>query len=165
MEDKLKDAFYKSYEGEAKAALRLKVFARKAEEEGYLQIAKLFRVIARSEEIHGERNLRMLKEIKSTEENLSDSFESETQVAEVAYDVFVKLANQEGNEAASLVFSQARDVEEVHAKLYKEAMNHMLEERETTYYICDVCGYVSDGVLPDTCPVCAATKDRFEKVA
>jgi rubrerythrin len=34
-------------------------------------------------------------------------------------------------------------------------------ERETTYYVCQVCGYVSDGVLPEVCPVCSAPKDQF----
>jgi len=39
---------------------------------------------------------------------------------------------QKGNNAAVLHFSQSQDVEEIHAKLYKEAMNHFMEERETT---------------------------------
>ncbi|MGB5218658.1 MAG: ferritin family protein, partial [Smithella sp.] len=67
--DKIKDALNQAYVGEAKAALRLKVYAQKAEDEGYKQMAKLFRVISFSEEIHGARALRVLKEIKSTEEN------------------------------------------------------------------------------------------------
>jgi rubrerythrin len=46
MDEKVKEAFYKIYEGEAKAALRLKLFANKADEEDLPQIAKLFRVIA-----------------------------------------------------------------------------------------------------------------------
>jgi len=161
MDEKLKDAFYLAYVGEAKAALRLKVYADKAEAEGYSPIAKLFRVIARSEEIHGARCLRMLKEIKSTEENLQASFESEVNVAEVGYDDFIKLATEEKNESAILAFSQSRDVEEVHAGLYKEAMNHVMEERETIYYVCKVCGYISDGMVPDKCPVCGVGKEQF----
>jgi rubrerythrin len=79
----------------------------------------------------------------------------------VAYDEFIKLANEADNKAAETYFSQSRDVESFHAKLYKEAMNNMMEERETTYYICEVCGYPSDGVLPDECPVCGAKKEKF----
>jgi rubrerythrin len=163
MDERIKDAFYEAYVGEAKAALRLKIYADKAEQEGYLPIAKLFRVIARSEEVHGERCLRMLREIKSTEENLKASFESEVQVAGVAYEQFIKLATEEEDETANSIFSQSRDVEDGHSKLYKEAMNHLMEERETTYYICGVCGYVSDGLLPDECPVCGAKKEEFFK--
>jgi len=99
--------------------------------------------------------------VGSTEENLKQSFESESRVAEVAYDDFIKKAEESGDRASSLYFSQSRDVEEIHAKLYKEAMDHVMEDREPQYYVCEVCGYVSDGVLPDVCPICNATKDRF----
>jgi len=159
----LRDAFQQIYTGEAKAVLRLLVYARIAEKEGLPQIAKLFRVIAFSEEIHGERALRRLKEIKDTESNLKASFESETKVAGVAYDKFIKLASELNDESALKIFSQSRDVEDVHAKLYKEAMTHLMEERETTYYVCSVCGYVSDGILPEQCPVCGADREQFSR--
>lgn len=161
MDDKIREALQQAYVGEAKAALRLKLFADKADTEGYKQIARLFRVIAFSEEIHGKRALRVLKEVKSTEENLAESFESEKKVAEIAYDSFVKMAEQAEDKPALLHFSQSRDVEDTHANLYKQAMNHFMEERETVYHVCKVCGYVSDGVLPDECPVCGAKKDQF----
>jgi len=161
MDDRIREALRQAYVGEAKAVLRLKVYADKADAEGYKQMARLFRVIAFSEEIHGKRALRVLKEVKTTEENLAASFESEQAVAEVAYDSFVKIAEQTGDKAALLHFSQSRDVEETHAKLYKEAMNHFMEERETVYHVCKVCGYVADGILPDECPVCAAKKEQF----
>ena len=161
MDEKIREALREAYVGEAKAALRLSMFADKAEQEGYPQIARLFRVIAFSEEIHGKRALRVLKEIKTTEENLAESFESEKTVAEIAYDRFVKMAEQAGDKQALLHFSQSRDVEETHAKLYKQAMNHFMEERQTVYHVCKVCGYVADGVLPEECPVCAAKQDQF----
>ena len=158
---KTEDALYQAYVGESKAALRLKVFAEKAKDDGYMQIAKLFRVIAFSEEIHGARALRLLGTVRTTEENLAASFESETKVAEVAYNQFIKEAEAEGNDAAVLHFSQSKDVEEIHGKLYKESMGHLMEGRETTYHVCEVCGYISDGVLPEECPVCGALKKQF----
>ena len=82
-------------------------------------------------------------------------------MADVSYRDFVKQAEAEGNKAAVLHFSQSHDVEEIHAKLYKEAMNHFMQERQTKYYVCKVCGYVADGILPDVCPVCDAKKDQF----
>ena len=157
----IENLFHKAYTGEAKAALRLKLFAEKADEEGYTQMGRLFRVISLSEEIHGARSLKMLDTVKSTEENLQASFESETQIAEVSYNEFLKEAEKEGNSAASKIFSQSRDVEEIHAKLYKKALGHMYEESETTYYICKVCGYISDTILPDKCPVCNASSKNF----
>jgi rubrerythrin len=161
MDEKLEEAFHKVYEGEAKAALRLKIFAKKAEQEDLPQIAKLFRVIAFSEEIHGERALRMLREIKDTDTNLKESFQSETIIAGVAYDNFIELAEEIGDTPASTIFSNSRDVEVGHAKLYKNAINHLIGERETNYYVCQVCGYVSDGIWPEVCPVCSAPKDQF----
>jgi len=161
MDEKLKDAFHKAYEGEAKAALRLKIFAKKADEEALPQISKLFRVISFSEEIHGERALRMLREINDTDSNLKESFQSEVHVAGVAYDNFVELAEEIEDAAALNILSNSRDVEDRHAKLYKNAINHLIGERETTYYVCQVCGYVSDGILPEVCPVCGAPEDQF----
>jgi len=161
MDEKLKEAFHKIYEGEAKAALRLKIFAKKAEQETLPQIAKLFRVIAFSEEIHGERALRMLREINDTDTNLKESFQSEIHVAGVAYDNFIELAEEIEDTTASNILSNSRDVEDGHAKLYKNAINHLIGERETNYYVCQVCGYVSDGVWPEVCPVCSAPKDQF----
>jgi rubrerythrin len=161
MDERLKEAFHKIYEGEAKAALRLKIFGKKAEQEDLPQIGRLFRVIAFSEEIHGERALRMLREIKDTDTNLKESFQSETNIAGVAYGHFIELAGEIGDIAASNIFSHSRDVEEGHAELYKKAMSHLIGERETTYYVCQVCGYVSDGVWPEVCPICSAPKDQF----
>ncbi len=161
MDEKLKEAFHKVYEGEAKAALRLKLFAKKADQENLPQISKLFRVISFSEEIHGERALRMLREIKDTDSNLKESFQSETHVAGVAYDNFIELAENAGDAAASTILSNSRDVEDSHAKLYRYAINHLIGEKETTYYVCQVCGFVSDGVRPDVCPVCSAPKEQF----
>jgi len=161
MDERLKEAFHKIYEGEAKAALRLKIFAKKAEQEDLPQISKLFRVISFSEEIHGARALRMLREVKDTDSNLKESFQSETHVAGVAYDNFIELAENIGDVKVSNILSNSRDVEDGHAKLYKYAINHLIGEKETTYYVCQVCGYVSDGVWPDVCPVCSAPKEQF----
>lgn len=159
--DNTKGVLAQAFAGEAKAAVRLEVFADKAREEGYPQMAKLFKVIAHSEKIHATRALRLLKEIKGTEENLAASFESETKVAGVAYDGFLRVAEAEGNAAAALFFSQSRDVEDTHVKLYKEAMGHLMAERETGYFVCGVCGYVADQVCPAECPVCGATAAEF----
>jgi rubrerythrin len=164
MDEKMQAIFKTIYEGEAKAALRLKLFAKQAVREDLPQIAKLFRVIAFSEEIHGERALRMLREIRDTEANLKESFDSEKRVAEVAYDQFLKAAADAGDEISAKIFANSRDVEDIHAQLYKKAMNHLMEEKDTAYYVCQVCGYVSDGTLPESCPVCSASKSQFAEI-
>jgi rubrerythrin len=65
-QDNLKAAFA----GEAKASVRLKAFAAKAETEGYGPLAKLFRAVAEAEGVHALRHLRHMKLVGPTEENL-----------------------------------------------------------------------------------------------
>ena len=160
-DDTINDALHKAYEGEAKASVRLKVYAEKADKEEYSSVAKLFRAIAESEAIHARNNLRLMGEIKDTETNLSDSFALETKIAQVHYSDFIAKAEGEGNENAARMFTWARDVEDVHAKLYENALEHLLAEQEPTYYICEVCGYVADGKIPDKCPVCGSPAKVF----
>ena len=46
-------------------------------------------------------------------------------------------------------------------RLKRPSTKFLLGGRETTYYVCQVCGYVSDGVLPKVCPVCSAPQEQF----
>jgi rubrerythrin len=163
---KTRSNLYEAFVGEAKAHVRLLAFARKAEEEGYSQIAKLFRAVALAEEVHAASHLRVAGEavIGNTEENLAFSFERETTINEVTYPQLIKEAEEEGEQAAVISFSYARDVEEGHARLYKKAMEHLLQDEDSDYYVCSVCGYTSDGVLPDVCPVCGAQSKAFIEV-
>jgi rubrerythrin len=154
----------RAFEGEAKAHVRIQAFAAQAEKEGYAQIAKLFRAVAEAERVHAMRHLRNMKLVKSTEENLKYSFESETSVNELVYPQMIKDAIEDGDKMASISFAQARDVEETHAALYKKALDHLVNEVETKYYVCSVCGYISDGGLPDTCPICNAKKEFFTEI-
>jgi rubrerythrin len=158
---------YEAFVGEAKAYHRLLAFARKAEEEDYPQIAKLFRAVAAAEGVHVERHLRLLGEavVQDTEENLRSSFERETTVNQVYYPKFIRQAEEEGQRAAALTFSQARDVEEGHARLYKRALNAMLSDETHDYYVCRVCGYVAEREAPDRCPVCSAGQEHFGQVS
>jgi rubrerythrin len=160
-DDRIRELHHTVYQAEAKAAFRLRLYAAKAEQEGFPQIAKLFRAISRSEEIHGERSLRALEPVKDTQANLEASFEAETKVAGVAYQKMVQTANELGDEKAALIFSQSRDVEATHARLYKGVLEHVTEERETTYHVCVVCGFVADGARPDVCPVCGVPASKF----
>jgi rubrerythrin len=73
-------------------------------------------------------------------------------------------AEEEGEKAAALVFSQARGVEAEHAELYKKALNHLIAQRGTQYYVCTVCGHIADGILPEKCPICGAPGSKFESV-
>ena len=65
-EGNLKEAFA----GESQANRKYLAFAKKADQEGYSQVAKLFRAAAEAETIHAHNHLRVLKGVRSTKENL-----------------------------------------------------------------------------------------------
>jgi len=152
-----------SFVAESQAHLRNMAFAMKAEQEGYSQVARLFRAVAEAEGVHAFNCFRLLGAVSNTQENLESAFEREN-LASNTYPQFIRAANEEGNTNVATILSYSRDVEREHAKLYKKALDHMVAERETEYHVCQVCGYVSDGVLPDECPICGASKEKFRKV-
>lgn len=166
MGERTEENLYTAFIGEAKAHIRLLAFAERAEKDGYRQVAKLFRAISEAERIHALKHLRLLGEarIKSTEENLEYSFNQEQTVNSVYYPEFIKAAAEEGKQAAELTFTHAMDVEAGHAKLYRQAMRKLLRDETGDYYVCQVCGYVSDDVLPEVCPICGAKREMFKKV-
>ena len=166
MKEQTQRNVYEAFVGEAKAYHRLLAFARKADEDDYPQVAKLFRAVAAAEGVHAERHLRLLGEavVQSTEENLQSSFERESSVNQLYYPQFIHQAEEEGERAAALTFSQARDVEEGHATLYKRALSALLRDETHDYYVCPVCGYVAEREAPDQCPVCGAKREMFRAV-
>ena len=156
---------HKAFVEEAKAHQRLLMFAGKADEEDLPQIAHLFRAVAAAEAIHSRRHFAALESVADTQANLEQAFQSETAVNGVHYARMLREAEQDGEEATAAVFSQARDVEGFHAKLYKKALNHLIAQRSTNYHVCTVCGYTVDGGPPETCPVCGASKSKFEEIS
>ena len=135
----------------------------KAEQENYRQIARLLRAIAEAESVHAFNHLRLLGGVSDTQENLRSAFERE-KLASNSYPQFIKEAHEEDNEHVARTFSYSRDVERGHAKLYEDALQHMLADVDTEYYVCSVCGHVADGELLDQCPICGAPKEKFRRV-
>jgi len=122
-----------AYVEEAKAHVRILKFAERAEIDGFPQIAHMFRAVAVSERIHSGRHYGLLEgSVGDTDENLGRAFHSETGVAEVEYRRMLTEAHEDGENVAALIFSQARDVEESHAGLYKRVMDHVIWEKMKT---------------------------------
>jgi len=161
-----KENINKAFIGEAKAYFRLLAYAQKADEEDVPQIAHLFRAIAEAEKVHAMRHLNLVKDlvVKDTDTNLRKSFQREKTVSEIAYPEFMSDAEKDGEKAAAITFSQARDAENYHMKLYDRAINNVIKDSVSSYYVCKVCGYVTDRSLPDQCPVCSAPKEKFMTV-
>jgi len=159
-EENLKEA----YAGESQANRKYLAFAKKAEEEGFKQVAKLFRAAAEAETVHAHNHLRELKGVKSTRENLEEAINGESYEFQKMYPAMIEEAKREGNKSAERSFHIANEVEKVHASLYKKALEVLGKNEEGDYYICKVCGYTAEGDVPDTCPVCGAKKGAFYRV-
>ncbi len=153
-----------TYAGESKAIVRNRLFADIADTEGYAQIGRLFRAVAEAECVHAKNALEMLGDMKGTEENLRLAFENEIRAKNEYYPEFIRDAESEENNKASLMFSRARDVEERHGQLYRSALDSMVKEELMVYHICQVCGYVAENTAPDSCPICMATREHFKEV-
>ena len=167
MKEKTQKNLYNAFVGEAKAYFRLLAYADKADEEEVPQIALLFRAIAEAERVHAARNLNLAKDlvVKDTDTNLENSFQREKNISENVYPDFIKDAEEEGEKAAAIAFSHARDAESYHAKLYERAIYNVIKEKVSAYHVCQVCGYVTDKNIPDKCPVCGAPKEKFKTVS
>ncbi len=166
MKEKTKKNIYTAFIGEAKAYFRLLAFAQKAEKEELPQVALLFRAIADAERIHATRQLGLIKDliVKDTETNLEKSFQNEKTVSENVYPDFIRDAEEEGETAAAKVFSFARDAESYHARLYERAIMDMIKVKVNAYHVCQVCGYVTHKKIPNKCPICSVTKEKFKTI-
>jgi rubrerythrin len=153
-----------AFAGEAKAYFRLQAFAQRADEEGYPQIAGLFRTIAQAEAVHARKHFAHLERVGPTEDNLRYAFEKETFVNEVAYPEFIRQAWEEEDRNAIWTFTSARNAEERHARLYKFALAHMVADRTTVYQVCSNCGWVEDGQRPERCPNCQQPAGAFQEI-
>jgi len=154
-----------AFAAESKAAARNEAFARKADAEDYSQIARLFRAVSDAESVHARRYLLLMRgKVRSTEENLETAFQKEIKANVEEYPKLIKDAGEEDEQGALKAFSQARDVESRHAELYKKAMNDMIADRETVYFVCQVCGYIHEDAPPEKCPVCGAVPNKFKAV-
>jgi rubrerythrin len=159
-EKDLQDAFA----GESQANRKYLAFAKKAEAEGFKQVAKLFRAAAAAETIHAHNHLRELGIVKSTRDNLREAINGESYEFQKMYPGMIADAEAEGIRGALQSFNYANAVEKVHAALYQKALDSLGKNQETDYYVCSVCGYTAEGEAPDECPVCKSKKQAFRKV-
>jgi len=155
-----------AFAGESQANRRYLAFARKAEEEGFMEIAKLFRAVAEAETIHALNHLRVMGEVKSTLENLEAAISGEKFEYTEMYPHYIETAKNEGNQKAAWSFEVANKVEKIHAALFSKALETLKSGRKmasVNYYICEVCGNTVEGEPPEKCPICGAPKTKFFK--
>ncbi len=153
-----------AFTGESMANRKYLAFAKKANDDGFPQIAKLFRAAAAAETVHAHNHLGVMGSIKSTEENLKEAIDGETFEFTEMYPGFIEKAKEEGNNKAAWSFKVANDVEAIHAELYKKALDNIGDNEAVEYYVCEVCGNTVEGNAPDVCPICGAPAAKFDKI-
>ncbi len=155
-----------AFAGESQANQKYRAFAKKAEKEGFKNIAKLFLTAAEAERIHAEGHLGSLDGIGSTIENLKSAIAGETYEFTEMYPPMLTQAEAD-NHKAKRMFKYALDAEAIHAKLYKLA----LEAAETgkdldvgEIYLCPVCGNIEFGKPGEACPICGTLASKYVAV-
>jgi rubrerythrin len=159
--DNLKAAFA----GESQANRRYLAFAKKADQEGHAQVAKLFRAAAAAETVHAHNHLAAMEGIHDTAANLEEAIGGESHEVLNMYPAMLKDAETEGAKKALMSFKWAWEVEKTHEALYRKAKAELSKAGKTfDYYVCSVCGHTHEGSAPDNCPVCGAAASKFERV-
>lgn len=170
-----------AFNGESNAHARYLAFAAKAGEEGYGEVASLFRAAARAESIHAANHAAVIKklggipkadlqapDVKSTKENLEAAIKGESYERDTMYPEFLAQARKEGQRDAIQTFNFAKSVEAEHAKLYTAALDNLgalKGSQAKPFYVCTVCGNTTAQMNFEKCPVCFNSKDKYVQVS
>jgi len=165
---------------ESNARARYLAFAQKADQEGYGEVASLFRAAARSEEIEVNNQAAVIKKlgavdypaaittpvVKSTRENLMASAAPGEEYAGGLYSRFIKTAKAGANQDAATAFFYASESWTQNEVLFHKAvldLDHM-KGKSRTYYVCSVCGYTAERPVTKSCETCASRAEKYEAV-
>ena len=157
-----------AYAGESQARNKYEFFAAKAQEEGYRQIAELFRETASNEKEHAEIWYKHFVGIGTTPENLMTAAEGEHYEWSEMYEQFAKEAKEEGFTQLAALFTMVGQIEKEHEARYRALAANLKEGKvfareEQQVWVCRNCGYTHIGKsAPLKCPVCAHPQSYFE---
>ena len=155
-----------AFAGESQAHMKYAIFADKAEEEGYPEVARLFRAISFAERIHATNHLRELGDIGDTVANLGTAMEGENYENTEMYPAFNAVARLQDEKGAMRSIHYALEAEKIHEAMYGEAKNMVASGSDiqaAPVFVCPVCGHTVIGEAPDKCPVCGTSKDKYHK--
>ena len=111
------------FPGNLRQARKYLAFSEKAAEEGFTNVATLFKAASEAETIHAKKLLKVLAMVGPTEKNLEASIAGETHEFTSMYPGFVRVAEDEKKTDAIIAFTHAMKAEQVHAALYKKALD------------------------------------------
>jgi len=155
-----------AFAGESQANRKYLAFAKKAEQEGFPQIARVFRAAADAETIHAHGHLANMGGVGSTLENLKAAVAGETYEYTEMYPPMLAQAEKEGHKS-KVMFGFAVKAEKVHATMFKQALDALQKGADLSQmdvYLCPFCGDVEFGKPPDKCPICGTPAAKFQKI-
>jgi len=173
------DNLGQAFAGESNAAHRYTAFAQKADQEGYAQVASLFRAAAKSEEIHRERHRAALKklggagadvklddlQVGTTAENLRAAIAGESYERDTMYPAFIAQAKADDARPAVRTLNAAMAAEKEHAKLFQQALDTLGQKTAVEFYVCRDCGFTVTTRPNEKCPVCREDPSKFQKIS
>jgi rubrerythrin len=174
------DNLQAAFDGESNASAKYAAFAKKADEEGYGQVASLFRAASKAEEIHAKNHAEVIRkmggtpkadvkapEVKGTKENLEAALKGETYEKDTMYPEFLAQARADSNREAVRTLNFAKVVEAEHAKLYAEVLKDLAKWKggKKDFFVCQECGNTVTTITFEKCPVCYSPRDKFTKVS
>lgn len=170
-----------SFSAESQARTRYNFFARSAEDDGYIQMARIFDETAAQEYEHALRFFKFFNGgeleiswtfpagvIKDTHANLLAAADLELFVHDTMYKQFAEIALEEGYGRAADTFEAIIVAEKHHEKLYRELASNIENDRtfsrsQQMSWRCLSCGYIHiDDKAPDKCPACVKPTGYFE---
>jgi len=157
---------HEAFAGESQANQKYRAFAKQAEQDGFANVARLFRTTAEAERIHAEGHFKSLDGVGTTAANLQAAIDGETYEYTKMYPPMLRQAEQDGHKAKRM-FGYAVKAEAVHAKLYQLALDAVRAGRdlaESRFYLCPVCGHIEFGKAPEKCPICGTKGEKFMQV-
>jgi rubrerythrin len=153
-----------AFAGESQANQRYLAFAKKAEQDGYPNIGKLFRAAAAAETVHAGNHFRVAQGIGETLDNLKTARAGENEEVESMYPGFIETAQQEGNDDAKETFNLALQVEKIHRGFYGKAAESLQKGKDLPpklMFVCRGCGNTVEGAPPQKCPICGSPQHWF----
>lgn len=177
------EALEEAIKGETGASRKYMAFMEQAEEEGFPNLARLFRAIAQAERIHIKNHSNVLGKAITIEEeeivvgnslkNVRAAFEGESWETREMYPAFRKIAKKTKGtlkpiaDLARVSFEFARGAEKNHAKLFSWAagiLENGTDIPDVPIFLCRVCGNVEVDSKPNPCPVCDHSATFFWEV-
>ena len=120
-DDNLKTAFA----SESQTNIEYLAYAHKAMDEGFMEIAQLFREAAGAETVHALSHLSVMGVIGTTKENLNEAAEGESLEILSMYPKFIEDAEREGRDEAAKSFRIAFEREKHHRTMFRQALKQL----------------------------------------